>query len=261
MTLSWRCWRDRPGSARAPCSPGPVRRQRRAGFAWWQQGGSDLERELPFGVVRQLFEPLLLEPEARERWLGGSAEPAARVFAPPPDDETMSGGPFGVLYGLFWLTANIAADGPLCLSIDDLQWCDRASLRFIAYLERRLEGLPVLVATAARLDDLDADSRLVLDVAHDPAAVAIRLSELSEAGAVAMVRDRFGPEAELPFCRACHRATGGNPLLLGELLKTLQAEKIRPDAAMRTRSGRSGRAQCRVRSCCGSHVFRRTPSQ
>ena len=54
---------------------------------------------------------------------------------------------------LFWLTANVAADGPLCLLIDDLQWCDRASLRFIAYLEGRLEGLRVLVVTAARVDD------------------------------------------------------------------------------------------------------------
>ena len=32
--------------------------------------GSELEREFPFGVVRQLFEPSLMDGEARERWLG-----------------------------------------------------------------------------------------------------------------------------------------------------------------------------------------------
>ena len=64
-----------------------------------------------------------------------------------------------MLHGLFWLTANVAADGPLCLSIDDLQWCDPASLRFIAYLERRLEGLRVLVATAARVGGANVASR------------------------------------------------------------------------------------------------------
>src|SRR5262249_40754939 len=37
--------------------------------------------------------------------------------------------------------------------------------------------------------------------------------------------------AERAFCAACHRATAGNPLLLGELLKTLEAEGVRPDAA------------------------------
>ena len=35
-------------------------------------------------------------------------------------------------------------------AVDDLHWCDRASLRFLAYLVRRLEGLPVLVLASLR---------------------------------------------------------------------------------------------------------------
>jgi DNA-binding CsgD family transcriptional regulator len=203
-----------------------------AGFRVLTARGSDLERELAFGVVRQLFESLLLSsPGDRERWLAGSADAAARVFAPPDEGGMASAGSMGVLHGLFWLTANVAADGPLCLSIDDLHWCDPASLRFIAYLERRLEGLRVLVATAARIEDAGADSRLVLDIAQDPAAIPIRLSELSEDGTIELVRDRLAQEADGAFCAACHRATGGNPLLLQELVKTLADERIRPDAA------------------------------
>ena len=203
-----------------------------AGFCVLTARGSDLEQELPYGVVRQLFESLLLEPDRRERWLRGSAGAAARAFAPPEDEDAAVGpGSFGMLHALFWLTVNVAADGPLCLVIDDLQWCDRASLRFIAYLERRLEGLRVLVATAARMEGAGQDSRLVLDIIQDPAAVPIRLLPLSEGGATEMVRDRLAEDAERPFCAACHHATGGNPLLLRELVKTLQAENIRPDAA------------------------------
>ena len=115
-----------------------------AGFRVLAARGSDLERELPFGVVRQLFDPLLVDPADRARWLTGPAQPAARVFEPPDDGDAASDVSFGVLYGLFWVTANIAADGPLLLLIDDLHWCDQASLRFVAYLERRLEGLQVL---------------------------------------------------------------------------------------------------------------------
>lgn len=202
-----------------------------AGLRVLTASGSDLERELPYGVVRQWFESLLLDSEGRERWLAGPAQPAARVFAPPDEDVITGSGSFGVLHGLFWLTANVASETPLCLLVDDLHWCDRASLRFIAYLERRLEGLEVLVAAAARVDELDADSTLVLDIAQDPAAVTIRLSPLSEEGAVELVRERVGPTAELSFCAACHRATGGNPLLLQELLKAMQAENVPPDAA------------------------------
>lgn len=204
-----------------------------AGFRVLMARGSDLERESAYGVVRQLFESLLLNSDQRERWLSGSAEPAARVFA-PDDDDTTNRGSFGILHGLFWLTTNLAADHPLCLSVDDLQWCDRASLRFIAYLERRLEGLGVLVATAARVDEFEIESTAILDIADDPAAVTIRLSALSEDAAMEMVRDRLGPDAERPFGAACHRATGGNPLLLRELLRAMRAA---PRCVRRSRRG------------------------
>ena len=144
-----------------------------AGFRVLAARGSDLERELPFGVVRQLFDPLLVDPADRARWLTGPAQPAARVFEPPDDGAAASDVSFGVLYGLFWVTANIAADGPLLLLIDDLHWCDQASLRFVAYLERRLEGLHVLVAAAARTSEQPSDSRLLAEIADDPVAVSV----------------------------------------------------------------------------------------
>lgn len=204
-----------------------------AGFRVLAARGSDLERELPFGVVRQLFEPALVDPDERARWLTGSAAAAGRVFEPPEEAQAAGDVSFGILYGLFWLTANIAAEEePLLLAIDDLHWCDRASLRFIAHLGRRLEGLRVLIATAARTGEPHGDqSRLIGEIAHDPAAVSIRLPALSEAAAGELVRERLGAAAEQPFCAACHRATGGNPLLLRELLKALQAEGVSPDAA------------------------------
>jgi DNA-binding CsgD family transcriptional regulator len=203
----------------------------RAGFRVLAARGSDFERELPFGVVRQLFDPVLVDPADRARWLSGSAQPAARVFEPPDDGAAGSDVSFGVLYGLFWVTANIAADGPLLLLIDDLHWCDQASLRFVAYLERRLEGLHVLVAAGARSSEQPSASPLLAEIAEDPVAVSVQPRGLSEAAVAELVRGRLGPDAEQPFCAACHRATGGNPLLVRELLKTLQAERVRPDRA------------------------------
>ena len=201
------------------------------GFRVLSARGSDLERAFPFGVVRQLFDPLLADPEERARRLTGPAERAARVFEPPEEGDATSGVSFEILYGLFWLTANVAAEGPLLLVVDDLHWCDRASLRFLAYLERRLEGLRVLVATAARIGDGDADLRLLGEIADDPAAVAIRPALLSEAAVCRLVRERLDASAAQPFCAVCHQATGGNPLLLDELLKTLKAERVSPDVA------------------------------
>jgi DNA-binding NarL/FixJ family response regulator len=202
-----------------------------AGFRVLTARGSDLEQEFAFGVVRQLFEPLLADPAERARWLARAAEPAARAFGAPSDGGAAGDVSFDVLYGLFWLTANIAADRPLLLSIDDLHWCDQASLRFVAYLERRLEGLHVLIAGAARAGEQRTDTRLLAEIATDPAAVTIRPVALSQAAVAELVRNRLGTGAEQRFCAACHEATGGNPLLLGELLKALEAEGVEPDAA------------------------------
>ena len=121
--------------------------------------------------------------------------------------------------------------GRSCCCIDDLHWCDPASLRFVAYLERRLEGLQVCVAAAARTSERPSDSRLLAEIADDPAAVSVHPHELSEAAVAELVRGRLGADAEQPFCAACHRRPVAIRCSCGELLKTLQAEDVRPDRA------------------------------
>ena len=59
-------------------------------------------------------------------------------------------GTFAALHGLYWLTVNLCDDGPALLAVDDLHWCDRPSLRFLAFLARRLEDLPLLVVGSLR---------------------------------------------------------------------------------------------------------------
>jgi predicted ATPase len=203
---------------------------RQARFRTLAARGSDLERGLPFGVVRQLFEPALANAEDHDRWLSGSAVAAARVFDPADVGNPAADGGFSVLYGLAWLTANIAADGPLLLAIDDLHWCDGASLRFIAYLVRRLEDLGVFVAATIRDGEPDVDSMLLGEIAQDPEAVSIRPLALSQDAVTELVGQRLGAGAEPSFVAACHRETGGNPLLLLEAPKTMHREGVRPDA-------------------------------
>ena len=114
--------------------------------------------------------------------------------------------------------------------VDDLHWCDGPSLRFVSYLVRRLEGLPVLVACTLRPAERRPDGLLVAEIAGDPLTRVVRPGPLSGAAATRLVRARLGQDAEPAFASACHAATRGNPLLLGELLKTLDAEGVRPAA-------------------------------
>jgi DNA-binding CsgD family transcriptional regulator len=59
----------------------------------------------------------------------------------------------------------------------------------------------------------------------------LRPGALSVPAASELVRQELGAEADDDFCRACHAASGGNPLLLRELLRTLAAEDVAPVAA------------------------------
>ena len=190
----------------------------------------ELERDFPFGVVRQLFEAALADPAARDRVLAGAAAGAAQVFGAPAAGDEDEDASFAVLHGLFWLALNLAAERPLLLAIDDLQWCDPPSLRFVAYLVRRLEGQPILVAATVRSAEPPTDAALLAEIANDPATASVRPGPLSDAGVRELVRARLGPEADDAFCASCHEATGGNPLLLRQLLTALESDRVSPVA-------------------------------
>jgi hypothetical protein len=70
--------------------------------------GSQLEREYAFGVVRQLFEPLLAgaDEQQRREWLSGTAGAAGPVLGQAPSCEAPQGD-FTVLHALYWLTSNV----------------------------------------------------------------------------------------------------------------------------------------------------------
>jgi DNA-binding SARP family transcriptional activator/DNA-binding CsgD family transcriptional regulator len=196
--------------------------------------GSQLEGEFPFGAVRQLFEAVASAPEHSERAFAGAAAPARAVFGAFDEGagaNGAAGASFAALHGLYWLTLNLAAERPLLLAIDDLQWCDVPSMRFVAYLARRLEGVPVLLVATLRTGEPVPDEALLAEISSDPSTVSIRPALLSERAVNELVRARLGDDAEPEFCAACHATTGGNPLLLRQLLTALEADGVRPEAA------------------------------
>jgi DNA-binding SARP family transcriptional activator len=189
--------------------------------------GSQLERTFGFGAVRQLFEPVLVDPARRERLLAGAAGSARGVF--DVLDEPAEG-TFAVLHGLYWLTAGLASEQPLVLTIDDLQWCDTGSLRYVGYLSRRLDGLPLLIVATVRTGEPHEDDELLAELLLDPSTTLVRPRPLTREGTAELIRRRLGDPAPL-FVTACHTTTAGNPLLLRQLMRALEADRVRPDAA------------------------------
>ena len=194
--------------------------------------GLERERDLPFGVVRQLFERVLggLDPDARDSLLSGAARLAAPVVVPHELADHVPVPEASLFHGLYWLVAGLSERAPVVVTVDDVQWSDRASLSFATYVTQRLEGLPVLFAVTVRSTDREAESDEVQSLLTAADAV-IRPRPLSLAAVTELIRNRLGYAAEDDFCEACHGATGGNPFFVQELLLELESERLAPTAA------------------------------
>lgn len=189
--------------------------------------GGALEQDLPFAIVRQLFEPQLRTASTARgpELLAGAAGLAAPVFG-HRNSQSEQG---DVVYGLYWLCANLADSAPLMLVVDDVHWADGASLRFLSHLSRRIADLPVILVLAGRpgpvLDDL------VGSALGGTTPRVIPLRQLSDDAVGVLVRRALSADADDEFCRACAVATGGNPFLLAEALTNLRENGTRPVAA------------------------------
>jgi DNA-binding CsgD family transcriptional regulator len=196
--------------------------------------GSELDREFAFGLVHQLIDPILAGggPERREQLLEGVAALAAPVLLGQEAPALAGSDPgHAVLHGLYWLVANLAESESLALVVDDLHWGDRASLRFLEFLGRRLEGLPVLIVAATRVGEPGAEEDVLTEIRSGPAAQALRPSPLSDDAVTRLLSDALGNQPDVSFAEAAVSATGGNPLLVGELARAAAEQGLHGKAA------------------------------
>ncbi len=205
---------------------------RERGLGVLRARGHELERAFGWGVARSLFETsLAARSEAdRDELLGGPATAARGLFG---RGEQAAGVPssdaaFAVLHALYWLAARLAEREPLLLVVDDAQWGDEPSLRFLVYLLGRLGDQPIAVLVAARTGERDAG--LLEQLAGDPAARVQVLRPLSPAAVARLVRGRMAG-AEEGLCRRCFELTAGNPLQVRELLAAIEQQERPADAA------------------------------
>lgn len=195
-----------------------------AGMAVLHGRGSALEREYAMGLVRQCLEQAVRDEADRDHLFAGAARLAQSAVLDVPADPGAA--PAGVLHGLYWLTANLAERGPLLLAVDDAHWADEPSLRFFAYLARRVDSVAVALVICTRADEDRAAAAGLAQIRSDPATEVVQPPPLGPTGVEALLRTLDEGPVEHGFARACHEATGGNPFLLGEVVRTLRAKGV-----------------------------------
>lgn len=188
---------------------------------------TELERESPFSLVRQLFEPRLkgLPVERREEIFDG-AEAARAALDPGGAGEH---DPFAVLHGLYWVAAALAQRRPQLFAVDDLHWADSASLEYLAFLLPRLEELPVALLMACRADEPEPPAGLARVLA-DASVRRLSPAPLSLEGTTALLSRELDRDPDAAFAASCHEVSGGNPYLLSELVRTLEDQGVKPAA-------------------------------
>ena len=163
---------------------------------------------------------------ADARFLAGACDPllTPRALGPLHDIARQTGGRLAEL---------LASEGPreaafaafldelvqppsrqVVVVVEDAHWADEATLDLLVFLGRRLEGARVLLIVSYRDDELGADHPLrgVLGVLPPGVVQRVRLGSLSGAAVAELARRAGRPAGGL------HALTGGNPLLVTEVL-------------------------------------------
>lgn len=204
---------------------------------------AELERDFPFGLAIQLFEPLWLSADAERRTslARGPARRAVALFdGSIADAAAEESAHYAIIHGLFSMLRQLAAlraeeatgsdPTALAIFIDDAHWSDGPSVRFLAYLTERIVPLPLAIVLTAQQGEVGAEPKALASLRRAAQGSVLRVGPLSVASVTTIVRRQF-PEADGAFCQACARISGGNPFLLLEVLGKLREEERSPEVA------------------------------
>ena len=192
-------------------------------YSVWVQVVRDFLRDAPAPLLYKVCagcgpELTRLAPEVGER-LG---------LAASPQSEDPATGQLRFFEGIAQFIVNLSRETPLAILLDDLQWADPGSLRLLDHLAEPIRGQRVLLLLTYR-DSVEDGSPLLRSVLEDLVkvhlltAIPVRRMEGGPArqlvGAILGTKD---PPSEL--VGLVGHKTGGNPLFVEELLRSMAEE-------------------------------------
>ena len=199
------------------------------GFGRMLAVGDELERAMPWAVVRQLVERSIARygGEDREKLLAGPAGKALAALERAPDEAVAGDAALArTLHALWWVAADLASYRPVLITVDDAQWADAPSLRFLVHLAARIGDLPIALVVATRPHGERSGPLAELTTARFGERLAPRPLS-SDAIAELLAGDEVAAAPEV--LAALHAASGGNPFLAHQLAAELDARGLAID--------------------------------
>jgi DNA-binding SARP family transcriptional activator len=122
------------------------------------------------------------------------------------------------------LVQGVAADGPLVITLDDVHWADPESLALLAHVLRHAGSIPLLVVLAYRPEEVGADHpvpALLTELRRTRPVLALELLGLEVEPLAQLISAVTGTTATPAVVEAVAGSSGGNPLFVAEVAKTL----------------------------------------
>jgi class 3 adenylate cyclase/tetratricopeptide (TPR) repeat protein len=115
------------------------------------------------------------------------------------------------------LLEGLAAETPLVLVFEDTQWMDAMSLALLDHLNERIGRWPVLILPLRRQEegsDSPGDGRVIMLAPLEPEGTGSLVAYL--------LQERVPSDHMPALVQAIHEASGGNPLLIEEIVRWLE---------------------------------------
>ena len=119
--------------------------------------------------------------------------------------------------------AALAAERPVALLVDDLQWADEDSLRLLRYLVRANAASPIFMLLAIRPEELafvNEAVTLVADMERVGLVRRLKLSRFTQLDTRELLKQIFGADVDPSSAAAMHAQAEGVPFIVEELAQT-----------------------------------------
>ncbi|MFG2044472.1 AAA family ATPase [Dactylosporangium sp. NPDC048998] len=186
-------------------------RARRAGFQLLSAACSPEERSLPLGMVAQLMRSVALPNEVAaeiDRLLSTGTSAAG------PD----AAAPVQVFHGLSTALADMAADTPVLIGVDDVGYADTPSLQYLLHLSRRVATTRIMLVLTDTIDRRTPHLPFRAELLRQPHARRMQLNALSPHGVQQLLAQRLDPTDAARVAPSYASISGGNPQLLQALV-------------------------------------------
>ncbi|SCL26372.1 regulatory protein, luxR family [Micromonospora pallida] len=191
-----------------------ARRCAEAGVRFLGASASRSERTVPLEIIRQLVGRAALDDVTHDR-IGRLLDRGALAWSEPDDQGEEAFAPLTAAIGGELLA--VAARGPLVVAVDDVHHADGPSLRCLAYVARRVSGLPVLIVLTEAHRTRPWHPTVHAELLQPTRSHRVRLPLLSADGTYRVLASRLGVPIARRVADEAYRISGGNPLLVHAL--------------------------------------------